>query len=221
METACGAAPGTCTNVMTDPFNCGTCANACPVPTNSAAACGGGHCGFICNSGYADCDRSSVNGCEIQTQTDTTNCGSCGNVCSLAHATAIRGPAPKVKGDDDAGEAAWLDAFRPPELAFDHAAILEAARRWLVRGLEEGLVALALLPRQFGSAQIQALHRAVDRPARAAASWAARMKRQGRIVPVPGASGSFQAAGRPPRSASRSARSAGKSSRKKAAERPM
>jgi 8-oxo-dGTP diphosphatase len=137
-----------------------------------------------------------------------------GRTISLAHATAVRGPAPKVKGGDDAGEAAWLDAVRPPELAFDHAAVLEAARRWLVEGVDEGPVAILLLPREFGSDEIKALHRAIGRRARAAVTWAARMNRQGHIVPVTGADGRFRAAEGPPGTAPRRAGRASTSSHK-------
>lgn len=107
-----------------------------------------------------------------------------GRTISLAHATAVRGPCPPVKGGDDASEAAWLDAHRAPELAFDHDAILAAAREWLVRGLTEGVVALALLPREFDDTQLKALHRAAGLSSRTAIAWRARMKREGRIAPA-------------------------------------
>jgi hypothetical protein len=34
-----------------------------------------------CNFGFADCNHNSQDGCEINTQTDNNNCGTCGNVC--------------------------------------------------------------------------------------------------------------------------------------------
>lgn len=36
---------------------------------------------ITCSSGTADCDDSSANGCEVNTNTDSNNCGSCGNKC--------------------------------------------------------------------------------------------------------------------------------------------
>ena len=34
-----------------------------------------------CNAGFADCDGNYANGCEVNTNTDTKNCGACGKVC--------------------------------------------------------------------------------------------------------------------------------------------
>lgn len=41
---------------------------------------------FGCASGYANCNGSSVDGCEININTSSTNCGACGNVCALPNA---------------------------------------------------------------------------------------------------------------------------------------
>ena len=41
-----------------------------------------------CNTGLVDCDGNTANGCETNTNTSPNNCGSCGNVCSLANATS-------------------------------------------------------------------------------------------------------------------------------------
>ncbi len=35
----------------------------------------------FCSLGTADCDGDSANGCEVNTNTDSNNCGSCGNKC--------------------------------------------------------------------------------------------------------------------------------------------
>jgi hypothetical protein len=43
---------------------------------------------FPCPAGKADCDGNISNGCEVTLATDKNNCGACGNVCSLAHATS-------------------------------------------------------------------------------------------------------------------------------------
>lgn len=41
-----------------------------------------------CNAGLVDCDGNTANGCETNNNTDPANCGTCGNVCSLANATS-------------------------------------------------------------------------------------------------------------------------------------
>jgi hypothetical protein len=56
---------GTCTEVETDPDNCGACGNVCPV---WAPYCSDGIC-FDTNCGGADLNW------------DSSNCGTCGNVC--------------------------------------------------------------------------------------------------------------------------------------------
>jgi hypothetical protein len=45
-------------------------------------------CDVQCDLGFADCDMVAANGCEVDTQTDADNCGACGAVCSLPHATS-------------------------------------------------------------------------------------------------------------------------------------
>src|SRR5205085_1932613 len=41
-----------------------------------------------CNPGFANCDGAALNGCEINTTNDRSNCGRCGTVCPTpAHAS--------------------------------------------------------------------------------------------------------------------------------------
>jgi 8-oxo-dGTP diphosphatase len=117
-----------------------------------------------------------------------------GRTISLVHATTLRGPLPEVAGGDDAAEAAWLDPRAPLELSFDHAEILAAALRWLERGIEEGSLGLALLGEEFSAAEINALFRALGKPARSANSWRTQMVRRKRVEPNPDGSGWFHAA---------------------------
>jgi hypothetical protein len=75
-------------NTKIDPLHCGGCANVCAV-ANGTSGCDGGTCSVAgCNTGFGDCDNNPANGCEANTATNPSSCGSCGNVCTLAHATA-------------------------------------------------------------------------------------------------------------------------------------
>ena len=55
---------------------------ACPLPPNATAtACTTGTCSFTCAAGFANCDGSTSNGCEVGLQTSTSHCGMCGRAC--------------------------------------------------------------------------------------------------------------------------------------------
>ncbi len=60
-----------------DTNNCNECGNACRLP-NALPGCGNSSCYVkTCVAGYANCDGLASNGCEIDTQTDSKNCGAC------------------------------------------------------------------------------------------------------------------------------------------------
>jgi len=94
---ACRSGFGDCNNTMTDGCeanlgtslpHCGGCGRVC-APANATGACSGGACGIAsCNAAYGDCNRSASDGCEVALLTSASNCGGCGNACSLANATA-------------------------------------------------------------------------------------------------------------------------------------
>jgi hypothetical protein len=71
--------PGACTDVSTDPNNCGTCGTVCP----THATCAAGAC--VCPSGDMACGTACVD-----TATDPNNCGTCGTVCASAE-TCVSG----------------------------------------------------------------------------------------------------------------------------------
>ncbi|MFO0563478.1 MAG: hypothetical protein U0269_35975 [Polyangiales bacterium] len=74
-------------DTRTNAANCGMCGTVCSTP-NGTASCAMGVCGVAsCNMGFADCDMSAANGCEVNTQSSAANCGACGNVCSVANGT--------------------------------------------------------------------------------------------------------------------------------------
>jgi hypothetical protein len=73
----------------TDVNNCGGCGTKC-APGNATGKCTAGACGIsTCNAGFSDCNNIASDGCEVNTKTDGSNCGVCGNKCSLANASAI------------------------------------------------------------------------------------------------------------------------------------
>jgi hypothetical protein len=81
-ETANGCETG-----LDAPTNCGSCGNVCQL-ANATAGCPAGTCTVAsCNPGWGNCDGNPANGCETSTNSPS-NCGSCGNVCKLAHAAA-------------------------------------------------------------------------------------------------------------------------------------
>ncbi len=83
------AANGCEVTLATDATHCGTCATSCPSAANADAACTASMCGRQCRAGFADCDGSAANGCEVTLATDAAHCGTCTNACSFAHAAAV------------------------------------------------------------------------------------------------------------------------------------
>ncbi len=57
-----------------------------------------------------------------------------GRTISVAHAAVVRSPLPRIQGRDDAAEAQWVALDEARGLAFDHDAVLAAARAWLEAG---------------------------------------------------------------------------------------
>lgn len=65
------------------------------------------------------------------------------------------------KAGTDAAEAAWFPAYQPPQLAFDHAKILDYARLRLRYKLEWTTAGFQLLPKKFTLTDIQRVYEAV------------------------------------------------------------
>jgi hypothetical protein len=100
-------------DLLIDPLNCGSCGTLCSA-AGGVPACLQGKCAIAsCNPGSVDADKDPSNGCEclltnggieacdgadndcdgviddgFDLQTDPNNCGACGVVCDIAHATS-------------------------------------------------------------------------------------------------------------------------------------
>jgi len=75
------------TNLAIDPQSCTACGRVCSAP-HAVAGCANGCYLEGCEPGFGDCDGEASNGCETSTAVDVNNCGLCGHVCKLPHATA-------------------------------------------------------------------------------------------------------------------------------------
>jgi Putative metal-binding motif len=75
-------------NLTNDVNNCGGCAAPCS-GNNLAKTCSANMCTGMCNAGFLDCNNDKrTDGCEINSQTDKSNCGGCGKVCSNNNITS-------------------------------------------------------------------------------------------------------------------------------------
>src|SRR5262249_40679727 len=70
------------TMVNTDPMNCGACGTICSNNNISNPTCQNNTCNGTCNTGFADCNMNKqMDGCEVNTGSDPSNCGACGLSC--------------------------------------------------------------------------------------------------------------------------------------------
>jgi hypothetical protein len=75
---------GVCVDLTSNPSHCGACGARCPsnvLSDDHRHICSYGTCTMRCGDGYADCNNSESDGCEVNTNSDPRNCGSCGNAC--------------------------------------------------------------------------------------------------------------------------------------------
>jgi len=83
--SSCCASPdggARCANLAADVTACGSCATRCATPANADPTCDAGACGAACKAGYAACDGRTLDGCEVNLDTDPAHCGSCPRACS-------------------------------------------------------------------------------------------------------------------------------------------
>ncbi|MFP4111548.1 MAG: hypothetical protein ACLFUO_00970 [Candidatus Woesearchaeota archaeon] len=95
-ETKCPS--GYCSDLVTDPNNCGECANACIPLENTIMRCNKGKCEIDrCQDGFANCDKLSDD-CETNIMKSNFNCGSCGKICGTNY-ECISGRCEKLEGN--------------------------------------------------------------------------------------------------------------------------
>jgi hypothetical protein len=81
---------GLCVDTATDPTNCGGCGRTCAIP-NATAACSAGTCAVAsCDTGFADCDATIDNGCELPS--DCTAGGACSTRCGTTGTMSCADP---------------------------------------------------------------------------------------------------------------------------------
>jgi hypothetical protein len=79
----CTSAAGCETNTNTSTSHCGACAQACSSNHVPTPLCTGGACSGICEAGWSDCNSNKLtDGCETNTATNATSCGTCGYICA-------------------------------------------------------------------------------------------------------------------------------------------
>ncbi len=83
------ASNGCETQTLTDVAHCGGCGRACAARPHSVARCAAGSCAYACEDGFADCDGSADNGCEVDTRASASHCGGCGRACAPPRATGV------------------------------------------------------------------------------------------------------------------------------------
>lgn len=125
---ACMAGLGNCdgdatngceTDVRVTAAHCGACGRPCAAVAGARSVCVASACGFVCETGFADCDRNPANGCETGTASNSASCGACGRACATGEVCvmgACRTPRvgwTKRLGDtsDDGAHSVAVDAM--------------------------------------------------------------------------------------------------------------
>jgi 8-oxo-dGTP diphosphatase len=84
-----------------------------------------------------------------------------GRVVTVAYFALISADRSPPKAGTDAAEAKWFDMDSLPELAFDHARVLEYALERLRNKLEWTTVGFQLLPEKFTLTELQQVYEAI------------------------------------------------------------
>ncbi len=95
-----------------DESNCGACGSVCDASAGahvSSNSCSSGGCNPICLTGYADCDNSRTNGCEVDKTSNALHCGGCNNVCSVAASAHVKSNACSGSSCRPVCDGLWAD----------------------------------------------------------------------------------------------------------------
>jgi 8-oxo-dGTP diphosphatase len=84
-----------------------------------------------------------------------------GRVVTVAYFALVRSDDLILEAATDADAAAWFPVDELPDLAFDHAEILQVARERLSAKVEYSTIAFQFLPEEFTLGQAQDVHEAV------------------------------------------------------------
>lgn len=114
-----------------------------------------------------------------------------GRVISVAYYALVPADVmPRIRAGDDAAEARWFSTTRLPELAFDHAQILQAAQERIQGKIEYDLrLAMSLVPSAFTKAELRRVFEVVTGQAYDKSNFNKRFNRMiedGVIVDAPG-----------------------------------
>jgi hypothetical protein len=78
-HTCCG---GHCVDTASNLDHCGGCSQPCRLD-HATGSCIGGSCAVsACTAPWKDCNGTPGDGCEIDTSSSASNCGSCGHACT-------------------------------------------------------------------------------------------------------------------------------------------
>jgi 8-oxo-dGTP diphosphatase len=81
-----------------------------------------------------------------------------GRVVTVAYLALLKSGAQNLRAGTDATDSRWFPLLQLPDLAFDHAGILQLARARLVNKVTYSNIALQLLPDEFTLAELQDVH---------------------------------------------------------------
>lgn len=96
---------GACQSTSDPLWGCQGSCDPC-VFDNAAPVCVAGECSMgACSSGWYDCNATSDDGCEINVAMSPTDCGACGNACSVNHAN----PSCSAGSCIETCDAGWSD----------------------------------------------------------------------------------------------------------------
>jgi len=77
------AANGCEVNTTNSSTHCGGCGRTCALANAATTTCQGSLCAVAtCATGFADCDGTASNGCEVTLATNVAHCGACGRRCA-------------------------------------------------------------------------------------------------------------------------------------------